>query len=503
MKEKTYLLIIFLFLGSTLFFFSKGSQRAPDRIHLNVERFKLNNGLTCLLVPRPKGAPVFAAYIRVKVGNIEETPGLSGLAHFFEHMAFKGPPLVGTTDYEKEKIILDQLGIVGEQIVEAKQQKKSPEEIIPLLEQLKGLQESEHTLLEKEDLVRIMMRVGGSDMNATTSNDFTSYFVSLPSNFLELWAYLESERLKNPVFREFYKERDVVAEERRMRNEISPAGRLYEAFMAESFESSPYRIPVVGYASEIEAYTFKKAKDFYERFYIPSRMVVALVGNFDVGQAKKLVEHYFGALPGKPDEVSAFPKEEFKRSYPHEKIIEGDSEPRLHLGFHRPNFESKDDVVFDVLEDLLCNGRTSRLYKALITDRKMAADIGCYSSMPGNRLDALFGIDAVPLKPFKNGDLLKTIMEEIDRLKKEPPTEKELEKIKTGIDAELIWALKPNMGAANLLTYFESLTGDWHYLDQLQDEIHKVQASDVMRVVNQYFVKERQVSVLMEKRENK
>src|SRR3990167_2324609 len=271
-----------------------------------VRRVKLENGLTALLIHR-SGAPVFSAYVRVKVGNIEEPPGSSGLAHFFEHMAFKGTPEIGVRDYKTEEKILQEMHAVGTELAGRRRGGESEEEVKPLVEKLHALDTEHQKLLVQNEFVRIYQRNGGDDVNAATSNDFTNYYVSLPSNKMELWAHLESERLLHPVFREFFKERDVVAEERRMRYDTDPDGKLYEAFLAAAFDkspsgASPYGRNVIGFPDDIRNYTFEAAMAFRQKYYIPSRMVVAMAGNFDMDEAERLVKEYFGRLPKKEDE---------------------------------------------------------------------------------------------------------------------------------------------------------------------------------------------------------
>lgn len=435
---KFFLILIFLFISCS------SSQNLKDR----VKKIRLDNGLTVLLVKRD-GAPVFSGYIRIKVGSIEDPPGLSGMAHFFEHMAFKGTPLIGQ---------------------------------------------------EQNEFVKIYERNGGSDLNATTSTDFTEYFVSLPSNRLELWAYMESERLIHPVFREFFKERDVVVEERRMRYDNDPDGKLYEHFMKEAMAGTPYGKSVIGTPDQINNFNFDNAGAFRSRYYIPSRMVVTLVGNFDEERAINLVKKYFGRIPAKEEpEGPPAASPEAVTPLPREETVTGGDEPRFYLGYPRPAYPHPDDPLFDVIQVLMCEGRTSRLFTSLVKEKNMAAKVSCYSSLPGNRLDSVFSFYAVPLSGYSNKQVAEAIKEEIEKLKKEPPTLAEMEKVKTKVSADLIWALKSNMGMANWLSYFETLTGDWQYFYTFQELVNRATPEDVQRVAQKYFVPEKQVTVTLEK----
>lgn len=479
--------------------FSLSCTRGVPDFNLNVERFTLSNGLTALLVKRP-GPPIFSAVVRIKVGNIEEPPGATGLAHFFEHMAFKGTEKIGTVDYEKENEILTKLHQVGSEIVKRQKEGATDELLRPLRADLYRLQREHVQWVNPGEFSRIYHRNGGSDLNATTSNDYTNYFVSLPSSKLELWAYMESERIKNPVFREFYKERDVVAEERRSRYEDNPDGKLYETFMKLAFDESPYKNNVIGWPEDIQNYTVDVAKDFREKHYIPSRMVVALVGNFDVYLAKKYLRDYFGSIPEKDDQSDEINKEKLTK-YPRIKALHGDYEARFYMGFHRPAHPHKDDEVFDVIQSLLCEGRTSRLFQALVKDKKVASSVDCYASLPGSRLDGLFSFYAVPLKPHSNKNVQSEIIKELKRLKEKEVSISEFKKIQKKLETELIWALKSNMGLAKTLTYFEHLTGDWHYLFEFQKRIARITPDDIQRVAKKHFIPKKQVTALMEKQD--
>lgn len=465
-----------------------------------VKRIVLDNGLTVLLLNR-KGAPVFSAQIKVRVGNIEEEAGAHGLAHFFEHMAFKGTDKIGTCDYEKERKLLEAIFKIGTRIVQMRKAGKDPSEYADLVKKRDQLRAQQDKYVVKNEFTKIYQRVGGIDLNATTSNDFTTYYISLPANMMELWAYMESERLRKPVLREFFTEVDVVAEERRMRLDNTPQGQLYEAYLGKAFDKSPYRIAVIGPAADIQNYTPGVARAFYEKYYIPSRMVVAVVGHFDLKEAERILRRYFGRLTARADPGDAFGGENFDpATFPRETTVTGPERPRFYLGYHRPAHPHPDDIVFDVIQNLLCEGRTSRLYKKLVLEEKSAAYVACYVSVPGARLDSLFTFFAMPLEGHTNRDLKDKIKKELTRLADKGPTDKELQKIKNNIDAELIYSLESNAELAAQLAFYESLTGNWEYLYELQDRIHKMTIADVRRVAAKYFVPEREVAAYYEEK---
>jgi predicted Zn-dependent peptidase len=309
---------------------------------------------------------------------------------------------------------------------------------------------------------------------------------------------LESERFLHSVLREFFTEVDVVAEERRMRFDNTPDGRLYEAYQNKAFDQSPYKVPVIGYPEHIQTYTPELAKSFYEKYYVPSRMVIALVGNFDITETEAIVRKYFSRLPKKSDPKDDFAKEKLDTSYPREVIVTGKEEPRFYLGYHRPAHPDSADIVFDVIQNVFCEGRTSRLFKKLVLEEKKVAEIACYSSIPGARLDSMFTFYSMPLDGHTNVEIRDEIKKEIQKLQKTGPTEQELQIVKNNIDAELIYSLESNSGLASQLAFYESLTGNWEYIYELQDRVHKITMTEVQEVVQKYLVPEREVTAYFE-----
>ncbi len=459
-----------------------------------VKRITLDNGMKVLLLQR-EGAPVFSTMVRVKVGNVEEEQGLYGLAHFFEHMAFKGTDKIGTKDFSKEKPLLDKIYEVGTKLVKLRQKEGTKgEEYKSLSQELIKLQKEADEYAVKNEFVQIYQRNGGSSVGAVTSNDFTIYTVSLPSTKMELWAYLESERFKSPVMRDFFTEVDVVAEERRMRIDNSPNGKLIEEYFEKAFDNTPYKYMVVGIAKDIENYTPAKAREFYQKYYTPSRTVIAVVGNFELNKTEKIVRKYFGSIPFR--ETSSTPdyeKNYVLKDFPRSVSLVRPDKPRFFLGYHRPSFKDPDDVVFDVIAKLFCGGRTTRLYKRLVLEEKKATSVSCGATFPSLRLNNLFVFFAMPHAEFTNADLKKEIEKDIKQMAEQGPSEQELQRVLNKIDANFIYSLQSNSGLASELSFFESLAGDWGYFYDQQERYHKVTVEDIKRVVKKYFVKEREV----------
>jgi predicted Zn-dependent peptidase len=334
---------------------------------------------------------------------------------------------------------------------------------------------------------KLVEQNGGEDMNANTSYDETTYHYSLPENRLELWAYLESERFLHPVMREFYKERNVVIEERRMRTDSNPIGRLVEQFTAGAFEAHPYHRPTVGWMADLNTFSATDAQRFFDTYYVPSNMVVAVAGDVKASQAIPILEKYFNRLPARPQPDEATTTEPPQNS--ERKVVLLDRSQPLYLeGYHRPDYRSKDDAVFDAITDLMSEGRTSRLYRALVRDKKIASYSAGFSGMPGTKYPHLFAFYAVPLPGHTTKEMADAIHVEIDKIKKEDITDDELKMIKTRSKANLIRGLADNQGLATQLATYQTRYGDWRELFRSVDRIDQVTKADIRRVANQIFV---------------
>jgi predicted Zn-dependent peptidase len=448
----------------------------------------LPNGLTILICERPE-APVFSFYTLVDTGSVQDPMGKTGLAHMFEHMAFKGTDKIGTSDFPAEKAALAKVEAAYAAYIQERDKPLGPDK--QKLDQLEKAWKD--AIAEADKYVKpnefdtIVESNGGENMNASTSDDSTQYFYSFPSNRLELWAYLESERFLHPVMREFYKERNVVIEERRMRVDSNPIGRLVEQFISASYQAHPYHRPTIGWISDLNTFSATDAQNFFDRYYIPSNMVIAVVGDVKTSEALPLVEKYFSRLPSKPqpeERTTTEPPQNAERRV----ILRQTAQPFYLEGYHRPDYRSPDDAVFDAITDLMSNGRTSRLYRALVRDKKIASFSAGFSGLPGNKYPHLFAFYAVPLPGHKPQEMGDAIHAEIDRIKKEDISDEELEMIKTRAKADLIRGLADNEGLAQQLAIYQARYGDWRELFRSVDRINKVSKADIRRIANQTFV---------------
>jgi predicted Zn-dependent peptidase len=448
---------------------------------------RLDNGLTVLVCERP-GAPVFSYYTHVGVGGAQEVPGITGLAHMFEHMAFKGTDRIGTTDYAAEKVALEKVEKAYLAYDQARRRPRPDEKDVAEREKAwKDAIDDAQRYVVKEEFSDILEREGGQGLNASTSSDETSYYYSLPANRLELWAYLEYERFRKPVFREFYKERDVVMEERRMRTDSQPVGRLFEQFLAAAYVAHSYGRPVVGWMSDLESFSATDAEAFYKKYYVPSNMVVTLVGDLKAAEAMPIVERYLGRLPAGP-EPEPLRTVEPPQIAEKEIILVDPSQPFYLEAYHKPSLLDPDDAVYDVIQDLMSNGRTSRLYRSLVRDKKIAAAAGGFNGFPGQKYPNLFVFYGVATPGHENREIGTAIREQIELLKTQDVSDAELKMVRTRARASLIRGMDDNQGLAFQLGTAQALYGDWRELFRQVDRIERVGKQDIRRVAAATFV---------------
>jgi predicted Zn-dependent peptidase len=451
---------------------------------------KLKNGLTVIFAERHE-VPTFSAIYGFKVGAVDEVPGITGLAHLFEHMAFKGTPLIGTSDFEREKAVLEAANRLGRELsLELLQADgANQDKIAQLKAQLAQVDKQQKQFIVKDEIDRIYKEAGGVGLNASTGKDQTQYYISLPANRFELFCLVESERIKNAVLREFYTERNVVQEERKQTTEAVPARMLSESFLGAAFVAHPYQHPVVGWASDIRSVTLEEAIAFKRKYYTPNNCVMAIVGDLDPEKAMPLVEKYFDdCAPGEEPPLvrTVEPKQIGERRVRYE----AEAEPQLMIGFHKPCFPNRDDVVLMVTASVLTSGRSSRMYRDLVKEKQLAVDVNASSAVPGERFNNLFVISGTPRFPHTNDELEKAILEHLEVLKEKPVTETELQKVKNNVEARYIRSMESNMGLAMTLMRYQLIRGDWKLLLKMKDMVNSVTPEDIRSCARKYFVRD-------------
>ncbi len=448
---------------------------------------KLDNGLTVVIMER-HDAPVFSYATVVNSGSAQDVAGSTGIAHMFEHEAFKGTDKIGTTDYAGEKVALENVETTYA-AYDAERRKsvgRDDAKVAQLEKAWKDAIAAAGKFVVPNEYSKIVDRAGGAGVNAFTAPDITAFFFSMPSNRFELWAYLESERYLHPVFREFYKERDVVTEERRMRTESTPIGRMVEQFLEAAFVAHPYHQPGVGWPSDLQTFSATDAAAFFRKYYVPSNMVVTVVGDVNAAEAMATIEKYFGRLPKGPDPEPLRTVEPPQKA---ERIVtlHETAQPYYLEGYHRPAITDPDNATYDVISMLLSNGRTSRLYKSLVRDKRVAAGASGFNGFPGTKYPNLFAFFAVPTPGHTTADVADPIHAEIERLKNEDVPNDELQSVKTRAKADLIRKLDGNSGLALQLAIFQTRFGDWRELFRSVDRLDKVTPQDIRRIANAVF----------------
>lgn len=462
-----------------------------------ITEFTLPNGLHFIILNRPQ-APVVSMVTYVNVGSANDTTGKTGLAHMLEHMAFKGTDTLGTKNWPEEKKTLALIEQIYDKL-EAERNKGprgSKEAIEKLQAELKAAIDKANGFVEKEAYSTLIQENGGVGMNAGTSVDSTTYFYSLPSNRLEMWFLLTSQVFKQPVMREFYKERDVVREERRMRIESNSQGKMQETLQMTAFLAHPQRT-LIGFSSDIESLRAKDSEAFFKQYYVPSNMVMVLAGDVNPTEAKRLADTYFGAMAAgvtPPRVITEEPKQEGERRI----AIETPSQPLIFFGYKRPAATHPDDAALNVLSSALSSGRTGTLYKELVEQKKIALAAIAAPNFTSQKYPGLFMFLAAPGVGKTIEENEKAILEVVERVKKEKFDDAVLSRVKNKVRAGLVRGLESNFGMAMQLASNYMIYGDWRRMFTQIEEVEKVTADDLRRVAQTYLV-EPQKSVVFTK----
>jgi predicted Zn-dependent peptidase len=472
--------------------FVAAAQKVP------VQEIALDNGMRLLLVPR-KGDPNVAAGWIARVGSVNERPGITGLSHLFEHMMFKGTKTIGTNNIDENLKLMKEMDDVraalrkeqealilkarlGE-ITDTKDPKFRSERHKELLAKFDELSKREKELMVKDEFDRVYTTAGGSGMNAGTSNDFTVYFINVPANKLELWFWMESDRLRNPVFREFYSERDVVHEERRLRTDSTPTGKFNEQYDSMFWQSSPYGWPVVGWPSDLEGITREEALDYFAVNYAPNNLTACLVGDIDPARAKELAQQYFGRLPRGPRPPEPVRTSEMPQLAEKRMVAYAETNPQVRVRYHTVAEGHPDDFVLDILGSLL-NGRTGRLYKSLVLQQSVANSAG--AGQDSRKYEGLFEVSGVA-KPGKTPEEVEqALYKELERLQKELVDANELQKVKNQYAANNFRGIQSNFGLMVQLLVRDGNRG-WDTINTDPAKHQAVTPEDIRRVANAYF----------------
>jgi predicted Zn-dependent peptidase len=483
-----------------LFFISSLSTFAYD-INVPVTYDTLPNGLRFIIVPDTNVA-VVSCRLYYFVGSMYEGAGTSGLSHMYEHMMFKGTKRLGTTDFKKESHWIATIDSVDKLLYALKNRGVSDADSIcvSMRKEILGYTDKEREYIKKDEIWELYMENGATHLNGWTSDDMTAYIVTLPKNKVELFYWIESDRMANPVFREFYSERDVVLEERRMRYENQPANRFYEFLNSLFYIAHPYRLPTIGWKSDIENYTMQDLGNHVRKFYTPDNAVIVLAGNVDPKKTAADIKRYFGPIPR-----AAKPKQEVVTREPAPAgetrfTMRDEAEPQIDIMFHTPGYGDNDLYKLDVLESIL-SGRSGRLYDRLVNRDELCT--GADASNAFRLHNGYFEISATLKKGTDPAAVERIIREELHSLAVKPPSAREMERIKNSIRMSFVSNLKSLEGLSDRLAWFERL-GSWKGMLLYPDKIAAVKPADIPAIAAKYFDFDKAtIGLLLEKKNGK
>jgi predicted Zn-dependent peptidase len=474
---------------------------------VSVQEYVLPNGFRLLMIPK-KGDPNIAAGWIAKAGSVNERPGITGLSHLFEHMMFKGTHVIGTKDIAKDLALMTQMDAIKAEIRKEEQAQiqrlrlgqisdlqdakgRAPHHA-ELLRKLARVEKAAKNLIVPNEFDKIYTNAGASGLNAETSQDNTMYFINVPANKLELWFWMESDRLMNPVFREFYSERDVVHEERRMRTDSTPTGKFEEEFNALFWTSSPYSWPIVGWPSDLDGLTREEALAYFAVHYAPNNVSACLVGDFDPAQAKAFADRYFGRLKRSPRPPLPVRTREVEQMAEKRMMAFAETNPEVQTLYHSAADGHVDEPALLVLGSLL-SGRTGRLYKSLVLDQKIANDVA--AGQNGMKYEGFFVLNGVA-RPESTPEVVEqALYKEIEKLQKEKVEDRELQKVKNQFAADNYRRLESRFLLMQQMLLADSNRG-WRSFNEDPKRIAAVTANDVQRVANQYFKPENRAVAL-------
>ena len=451
-----------------------------------VSAFSLENGMRFLVIERHQ-APVASFVTFVDVGSVDEPRGHTGIAHLFEHLAFKGTPNIGTTNWEQEQKVLERVDDAYIRWLEAKYLEEAEEaQLSKLRDRFEKLRDEARQYVIPNAFPKIIERHGGTDLNAATAKDYTMYFCSLPANRIELWFSLESDRLLRPVFREFYTEKQVVLEERRMRVDSNPSGRMIEELLALAYLAHPYRAPTIGWSTDIVSTTREDLRRFYQQHYRPENLTVAVAGDVDPERIKELARTYFGPMKTNelvPKIITKEPPQRGEREFAHL----GPNQPMYIEAYHTVDQADPHTPALDLLSDILSRGRISRLYRSLVEKQGLAQQVQAFNGFPGDQYPALFLVYAIPRKGVDLDELSSALHQELEQVKSRGVTLEELDRAKNRLRADLVRSLKSNLGLARRLARAEAQEGGWRRVFDYLDRLDRVDLSTIQQVAREYL----------------
>lgn len=455
----------------------------PGFSEIQVRYKQLDNGLKVILYPS-KQAPTVACRLFYVTGSVHEAPGHTGIAHMLEHMLFKGTHKVGVKNDAKDAAYEKKLDRLWADL--QKTEAKDSAKISRIRSAYDSVLNLQRENMVKYELWEAYEKAGGTELNAFTTDLMTAYIVTLPKNKLELYLWLESDRMQHAVLREFKAEHDVVMEERRMRVEDNPLGRYWESLTGVFYEAHPYRFPTIGYPSDIRHLTKQQAEEHYRLYYKPNNCILVLAGDIDTAQAMAQIKRYFSPIPRGADFPPVITEEPDPAGEKRLAVRRDDAKPRFDLLFHTPGFPSDDLYALDILEGAL-SGQSGRLYKKLVKDLKIALSAQAGNDVTKYTSSFQVAVDLDRGSPLDKVE--KAVWEVLDSLTRTPLSARELQRAKNQVAAHSVRSLENMEELATELAYWE-MRGGWENINRFPQQVQKVTAEKVMEVARRIFVRD-------------
>lgn len=463
-----------------------GAFAAPAKtelLEIKVQEKILDNGLKVLMVP-DRHSPFVACRLFYKTGSVNENPGHTGITHLLEHMLFKGTRKIGVRDWPKDSVQVERIENAYVQWDSLAQSGADSATVAKAYNSYKHLVSQEKALIVKDELWDLYVQNGGTRLNAFTTDILTAYFVTMPKNKLELFFWLESDRMQNTILREFYSERDVVTEERRLRYDNRPAGRYWESLNAVFYEAHPYRNPTIGWMSDIRSLTPDALRQRLATFYRPNNAVLVLAGDFDPDSAIGLAKRYFGPIPHGQRNPAPVTIKEPEQVGEKRFRVEKQASPRVDLLFHTPALGGEDLHALDIVEGVL-SGRTGRLYNRLVKELKWCTDAGAGNG--AQKYTSYFHVWAAPTEDANPDSVERVLREELEKLKSDTLSDYDLQRVKNNVVARTVNDLKDLEEMANQLGFYEVM-GGWNFINTFPQKVLQAKPEQVRDVAKRYFV---------------
>lgn len=465
-------------------------------VNLPVHKEVLDNGLTVLLHPNAQ-APTVSCRLFYVTGSVHEVPGGSGLAHLLEHELFKGTKKVGVTDSIADTKFMAKEDSLQALIRDAKFAGDTST-VAKLSKEFDETMEEHRKILVNGELWGAYQAAGGTGLNAFTTDLMTAYIVTLPKNKIELFMWHESDRMQNAILREFYSERDVVREERRMRYDDRPTGRFYETMNSMIYEAFPYRVPTIGWPSDIENLTREQAEEHYRKYYKPRNAILVLAGDIDTTATMELIHKYFDAIPAGEKFPTLTIRDPEQAGEKRLVVRRKDAPNLLTVVFKTPEVGNPEIYALDIAEGVL-NGKSGRLYKRLVETEKLAVNV--HASNSPNKYVSEFSV-TVQMRPDADPEKVeKIVWEELEKLKNETVSPRDFQKVKNAVYASTVRALRDMENVATMLAWYE-MFGDYKIFLNLADKLDEVSAEQVLAVAKKTFVKKKSTTGILLKDEN-